>query len=106
MKKLWAYIREKNLQDPKNKRNIICDESLRSIFDVDSIDMFQMNKALTKHIWAVREEDGMCVLNELFFSIYSTLRKPLSMPLSRNLSSFIFTIIKCFPDLNQRWSFT
>ncbi|KAL9370949.1 hypothetical protein Peur_036089 [Populus x canadensis] len=58
VKKLWAYIREKNLQDPKNKRNIICDESLRSIFDVDSIDMFQMNKALTKHIWAVREEDG------------------------------------------------
>ncbi|XP_024463969.2 upstream activation factor subunit spp27 isoform X2 [Populus trichocarpa] len=58
VKKLWAYIREKNLQDPKNKRNIICDESLRSIFDVDSIDMFQMNKALTKHIWAVREEDA------------------------------------------------
>ncbi|KAJ6310579.1 hypothetical protein OIU76_015325 [Salix suchowensis] len=58
VKKLWAYIREKNLQDPKNKRNIICDESLRSIFEVDSIDMFQMNKALTKHIWAVNEEDG------------------------------------------------
>ncbi|KAJ6985406.1 protein TRI1-like isoform X3 [Populus alba x Populus x berolinensis] len=58
VKKLWAYIREKNLQDPKNKRNIICDESLRSIFDVDSIDMFQMNKALTKHIWAVHEEDA------------------------------------------------
>ncbi|KAJ6896489.1 upstream activation factor subunit UAF30-like isoform X2 [Populus alba x Populus x berolinensis] len=58
VKKLWAYIREKNLQDPKNKRIIICDESLRSIFDVDSIDMFQMNKALTKHIWAVHEEDA------------------------------------------------
>ncbi|XP_024454194.1 protein TRI1 isoform X3 [Populus trichocarpa] len=57
VKKLWAYIREKNLQDPKNKRNIICDESLRALFDVDSIDMFQMNKALSKHIWAVCEED-------------------------------------------------
>ncbi|KAH8510815.1 hypothetical protein H0E87_008372 [Populus deltoides] len=58
VKKLWAYIREKNLQDPKNKRNIICDESLRALFDVDSIDMFQMNKALSKHIWAVCEEDA------------------------------------------------
>ncbi|XP_011001193.1 PREDICTED: upstream activation factor subunit spp27-like isoform X3 [Populus euphratica] len=57
VKKLWAYIREKNLQDPKNKRNIICDESLRALFNVDSIDMFQMNKALSKHIWAVCEED-------------------------------------------------
>ncbi|XP_011001192.1 PREDICTED: protein TRI1-like isoform X2 [Populus euphratica] len=58
VKKLWAYIREKNLQDPKNKRNIICDESLRALFNVDSIDMFQMNKALSKHIWAVCEEDA------------------------------------------------
>ncbi|KAJ6707784.1 SWI/SNF-RELATED MATRIX-ASSOCIATED ACTIN-DEPENDENT REGULATOR OF CHROMATIN SUBFAMILY D [Salix viminalis] len=58
VKKLWAYIREMNLQDPKNKRNIICDESLRALFNVDSIDMFQMNKALSKHIWAVCEENA------------------------------------------------
>ncbi|KAJ6927118.1 upstream activation factor subunit spp27-like isoform X1 [Populus alba x Populus x berolinensis] len=58
VKKLWAYIREKNLQDPKNKRNIICDESLRALFNVDSIDMFQMNKALSKHIWALGEKDA------------------------------------------------
>ncbi|KAJ4830096.1 hypothetical protein Tsubulata_017779 [Turnera subulata] len=55
VKKLWAYIRENNLQDPKNKRNIICDESLRTLFQVDSIDMFQMNKALSKHIWPLNE---------------------------------------------------
>ncbi|KAF2316605.1 hypothetical protein GH714_041946 [Hevea brasiliensis] len=58
VKKLWAYIREKDLQDPKNKRNIICDESLRALFRVDSINMFQMNKALSKHIWPLNEEDG------------------------------------------------
>ncbi|XP_071725050.1 upstream activation factor subunit UAF30-like [Rutidosis leptorrhynchoides] len=50
VKQLWVHIREKNLQDPSNKKNILCDEQLRSLFDVDSIDMFQMNKALTKHI--------------------------------------------------------
>ncbi|KAK6253589.1 hypothetical protein QUC31_015309 [Theobroma cacao] len=57
VKKLWLYIRENNLQDPKNKRNIICDESLRAIFRVNSINMFQMNKALTKHIWPLSAED-------------------------------------------------
>ncbi|WRX15776.1 SWIB/MDM2 domain - like 6 [Theobroma cacao] len=59
VKKLWLYIRENNLQDPKNKRNIICDESLRAIFRVNSINMFQMNKALTKHIWPLSAEDGI-----------------------------------------------
>ena len=58
VKKLWAYIRENNLQDPKNRQNILCDESLRAIFRVDCINMFQMNKALTKHIWPLNMEDG------------------------------------------------
>ncbi|KAK7823389.1 upstream activation factor subunit spp27 [Quercus suber] len=59
VKKLWAYIRENNLQDPKNRQNILCDESLRAIFRVDCINMFQMNKALTKHIWPLNVEDGV-----------------------------------------------
>ncbi|KAL4368865.1 hypothetical protein GQ457_05G006940 [Hibiscus cannabinus] len=50
VKQVWAYIREKKLQDPDNKKNIICDESLHALFGVHSIDMFQMNKALSKHI--------------------------------------------------------
>lgn len=58
VKKLWAYIRENNLQDPSNKRKILCDERLKKIFNVNSIDMFQMNKALTKHIWPLNS-DGL-----------------------------------------------
>ncbi|KAM5549142.1 upstream activation factor subunit spp27 [Rosa sericea] len=57
VKKLWAYIREKDLQDPKNRRNIICDESLHAVFRVKSIDMFKMNKVLSKHIWPLNRED-------------------------------------------------
>ncbi|CAI0553799.1 unnamed protein product [Linum tenue] len=57
VKQLWAYIKEKELQDPSNKRNILCDEPLRAIFSVDSINMFQMNKALTKHIWPLDSDD-------------------------------------------------
>ncbi|KAG7599958.1 DEK C-terminal [Arabidopsis suecica] len=62
VKKMWAYIREHDLQDPKNRRNILCDESLHSLFRVKTIDMFQMNKALAKHIWPLNDGDG-CVKN-------------------------------------------
>lgn len=57
VKKLWAYIRENNLQDENNRRKILPDERLKKIFNVNSIDMFQMNKALTKHIWPL-DSDG------------------------------------------------
>ncbi|XP_026398148.1 upstream activation factor subunit spp27-like isoform X2 [Papaver somniferum] len=58
VKQLWAYIREKDLQDPKNKREILCDESLRDLFRVDSINMFQMNKVLSKHIWPLESDEA------------------------------------------------
>ncbi|XP_073125289.1 upstream activation factor subunit UAF30-like [Henckelia pumila] len=62
VKQLWFYIREKNLQDPSNRRNIICDDTLHNLFGVDSIDMFQMNKALTKHIWQI-DASGAAVIS-------------------------------------------
>ncbi|XP_062157223.1 upstream activation factor subunit spp27-like isoform X2 [Alnus glutinosa] len=61
VKQLWAYIREKDLQDPKNRRNINCDEPLRALFRVDSINMFQMNKVLSKHIWPLDSDDVLPV---------------------------------------------
>ncbi|KAI3431055.1 SWIB domain-containing protein [Psidium guajava] len=32
LKRIWAYIKEHNLQDPENKKIIICDEKLKKIF--------------------------------------------------------------------------
>ncbi|XP_077221787.1 SWIB complex BAF60b domain-containing protein [Tasmannia lanceolata] len=50
VKELWAYIRKNNLQDPSNKRKIICNDTLRLLFETDCTDMFKMNKLLAKHI--------------------------------------------------------
>lgn len=50
-KKIWDYIREHNLQDPNNKRNIRADDKLRPIFDGKSeVSMFEMTKLVNGHI--------------------------------------------------------
>ena len=50
-KKLWAYIKKNNLQDPKNKRNINADATLKSIFGGKStVNMFEMTKLVSKHL--------------------------------------------------------
>ncbi|KAL7143114.1 hypothetical protein ABFS83_08G169100 [Erythranthe nasuta] len=53
VKQLWIYIRKNNLQDPNNKRKIICNDELRLVFETDCTDMFKMNKLLAKHIIAL-----------------------------------------------------
>lgn len=59
VKQLWVYIRENDLQDPQNRRKILCDEKLRLVFRKDSVDMFEMNKVLSNHI--LRLENGNVV---------------------------------------------
>jgi len=50
-KKLWAYIKRKKLQDPKNRRNINPDEALSKVFgSKKSINMFKMTKLISKHL--------------------------------------------------------
>ena len=51
VKKLWVYIKGKNLQDPNNKRNIIADDNLKKVFDGKSlVNMFEMTKLVSKHL--------------------------------------------------------
>jgi chromatin remodeling complex protein RSC6 len=51
VKKLWKYIKGKNLQDPKNKRNIVADENLKKVFGGKSVvNMFEMTKLVSKHL--------------------------------------------------------
>jgi len=51
VKKLWVYIKGKNLQDPKNKRNINADDNLKKVFGGKAVvNMFEMTKLVSKHL--------------------------------------------------------
>src|ERR1700722_13724880 len=50
VKRLWAYIKENELQDPNDKRYIVCDDRLMTIFKQNRIHSFTMNKFLTDHL--------------------------------------------------------
>jgi len=50
-KKLWEYIKENNLQDQQNKRNINADDKLLAIFDgKKTVNMFEMTKLIAGHV--------------------------------------------------------
>jgi chromatin remodeling complex protein RSC6 len=50
MKKVWAYIKSHNLQNPENKRNILADDKLKAVFGGKSeVTMFEMTTHLNNH---------------------------------------------------------
>jgi DNA topoisomerase-1 len=49
-KAVWAYIKEKNLQDEKDKRVINPDKKLEKIIGKEPISMFKMTAAISKHM--------------------------------------------------------
>jgi chromatin remodeling complex protein RSC6 len=48
--KIWVYIKKNNLQNPKNKRNIIADEKLLKVFGKKEVTMFELAGILGKHL--------------------------------------------------------
>jgi chromatin remodeling complex protein RSC6 len=50
-KKLWAYIKRKGLQDPKERRMINADDALKPVFNGKTkVSMFDMTKLVNKHL--------------------------------------------------------
>ncbi len=50
VKKLWQYIKRHDLQDPKNRRNILADTKLKPVFGKNCVSMFEMTKLISKHL--------------------------------------------------------
>ena len=50
VKKLWAYIKKHNLQNPKNKRNILADDKLAKVFGKKEVTMFELASLIGKHL--------------------------------------------------------
>lgn len=51
-KKLWDYIKAHNLQNPANKRNILCDSALLAVMGKPEVTMFEMTGLVGKHLTA------------------------------------------------------
>ncbi|KAF7811055.1 upstream activation factor subunit spp27-like [Senna tora] len=50
LKHIWAYIKDNNLQDPENKKIIICDEKLKKIFaGKDQIGFLEIAGLISPH---------------------------------------------------------
>jgi chromatin remodeling complex protein RSC6 len=50
-KKVWAYIKKNNLQDPKEKRTIVADDKLKKVFGGKArVSMFEMTKHVNNHL--------------------------------------------------------
>jgi DNA topoisomerase-1 len=48
-KRIWAYIKDNNLQDPKNKKMIIPDKVLQPILGKEPVHMLKLAGALSRH---------------------------------------------------------
>ncbi|KAJ7529260.1 hypothetical protein O6H91_15G040500 [Diphasiastrum complanatum] len=86
-KRLWDYIKKNNLQDPDDKRNIFCNEVLRSLFGTDVTDMFQMNKLLSKHIGTPEKSSVAKEIKVSGVVKSSGLLRP--QPISKELQAFL-----------------
>ncbi|XP_065853035.1 protein TRI1 [Euphorbia lathyris] len=50
VKQIWAYIKQNNLQNPANKKEIFCDAKLKSIFDdKEKVGFLEIGKLLSQH---------------------------------------------------------
>ncbi|KAL4592963.1 hypothetical protein LXL04_005972 [Taraxacum kok-saghyz] len=50
VKKVWGYIKDNNLQNPLNKKEILCDAKLKSIFNgKDQVGFLEIAKLLSQH---------------------------------------------------------
>ena len=50
VRKVWEYIKQHELQNPANRREILADSKLEPVFGKKKVTMFEMNKHLAQHL--------------------------------------------------------
>ena len=50
VKRLWAYLKENNLQDPENKQFFTPDAKMEPVFGSERMKAFSMSKYLKEHL--------------------------------------------------------
>jgi chromatin remodeling complex protein RSC6 len=50
VRKVWDYIKQHDLQNPENRREILADAKLEPVFGKKKVTMFEMNKHLAQHL--------------------------------------------------------
>ena len=50
VKAVWVYIKANELQNPEDRREILCDANLKKVFGVDKVGMMGMNKHYSRHM--------------------------------------------------------
>jgi len=51
VKGIWAHIKKYDLQNPADKREILCDDKLKAVMGgEDKVTMFNMNRYVTDHL--------------------------------------------------------
>jgi upstream activation factor subunit UAF30 len=50
IKKIWVYIKKHDLQNPKNRRNILADGKLKTLFGKKEVTMFELAGIVNKHL--------------------------------------------------------
>ena len=48
--RVWVYIKQHQLQNPANRREILADDKLAAVFGKDKVTMFEMNRYLAQHL--------------------------------------------------------
>jgi len=51
VKAIWEHIKANDLQDPRDKRDILCDDKMKAVFRSEKINMFKMNKEIGSHLF-------------------------------------------------------
>lgn len=49
-KRFWEYVKSKDLQDPSDRRYVLCDELLQRVFGVKRLHAFGVAKLIGPHL--------------------------------------------------------